>query len=250
MAVNFFDNFNIQTDKPIDVRMTVATKADLYSAASYSNGLYVYQGIIVTVLNDDTGGNQPQTYILTSNKSGYTFESNWRRFTVGNNNIDDLDDIDILNPSAGDVLIYNAVSGHWENKGPIVETITEYAGTDAVGFTFLKTDGATEFIAIHELDSSVTFATEIEAGTVELSNIDDIRNSNDAGVSGAIKVTKPSDVRQFVEENRDLVYPPPSASGDIGEIGTWSYDDRFVYFCLPNGTSGNTIWRRTRVDVW
>lgn len=249
MAVNFFDNFNIQTDKPIDIRMTVATKADLFDSASYSNGLYVYQGIIVTVLNDETGGNQPQTYILTSNKSGYTFESNWRKFAVGSTNIEDLEDVVILNPQPGDVLIYNDVTGKWENRGPVVETITEYAGTDAAGFTFLKTDGGTEFIAIHELDNNVSFATETEAGTVELSNIDDIRNANDAGVSGAIKVTKPSDVRQFVEENRDLVYPPPINPEDLGEIGTWSYDDRFIYFCLPYGTSGN-IWRRTRVDVW
>lgn len=250
MAVNFFDNYNIQTDKPIDVRTTVATKADLYDSASYTDGLYAYKGMVVTVLNDETGGDQPQTYILTSDKSGYTGSGNWRRFTVGSSSLEDLEDIAILNPSPGDVLIYNSITENWENKGPIVESITEYSGTNAAGFTVLKTDGTSEFIVINELDNSVAFATQTTAGTVELSNIDDIRNANDIGVSGAIKVASPSAVREFVIENRDLVTPAPATPTDSGDVGTWSYDERYVYFCLPNGTSGSSLWRRTRIDIW
>lgn len=248
MAVNFFDNFSIQTDKPIDIRMTVATHADLYAAASYSDGLYAYKGMIVTVLIDETGGLQPQTYILTTDKSGYTNATNWRRFAIGASNLEDLDDVIVTNPQPGDILVWNG--SEWVNLGPVVQDILPYSGTDAAGFIVLKTDGTEELIVINELDNNVAFATQTTAGTVELSDLDDIRNANDAGESGATKVTRPSDVRAFVLENRDLVYPPPVDATDIGEIGTWSYDDYYIYWCIPNAGTSGTTWKRTRIELW
>jgi len=233
MAVNFFDNFSIQTDKPIDVRHTVATKADLTNSASFTNGLYAYKGMIVTVLEDESSNDSVQTYVLTSNKSGYTTETNWRKFSVGANYLSYLEDVTLSSPSEGDVLIYDSTDQVWKNLGPVVETITEYSGSDKAGFTVLKTDGTSQFIVVNEID-------------------DTIRNGNDTGDSGAIVVTKASDVKQYVLENIKLVYPPPQIPTSPGNIGTWSYDDRYMYVCLPDGTAGTSehIWRRTRLDVW
>jgi hypothetical protein len=255
MAVNFFDNFSIQTDKPIDIRHIVNCKSDLTNSASFTNGLYAYKGMIVTVLDDSNLCNNSgsvQTYVLTSNKSGYTIETNWRKFSVGANYLNYLEDVTISNPTNGEILVYNLTSQKWENAGPVVKTITQYSGTDKTGFTVLKTDGTSEFIVIDERDDTVVFATETEAGIVEISTLDDIRNSNDSGESGAIVVTKASDVYQFVIENIKLVYPPPEFPISAGTIGTWSYDDRYMYVCLPNGTAGTSehIWRRSRLDVW
>jgi len=251
MAVNFFDNFSIQTDKPIDVRHTVATKADLYANESYSNGLYAYKGMIVTVLDDD-GNGKVQTYVLTTDKEHYNLETSWQKFSVGASYLKFLEDVTISSPTNGQVLIYDSSESKWKNAGPVVDTITAYSGTDKAGFTVLKTDGTSEFIVIDEIDDTIAFATENTAGTVEISNIDDIRNSNDTGDSGATIVTKASDVYQFVIENIKLVYPPPEFPDSAGKIGTWSYDDRYMYVCLPNGTAGTSehIWRRTRLDIW
>jgi len=252
MAVNFFDNFSIQTDKPIDVRHTVATKADLTNSASFTNGLYAYRGMIVTVLEDESSNSSVQTYVLTSDKSGYTTETNWRKFSVGANYLSYLEDVTISSPSNGDVLVYNSTDQEWKNVGAVVETITEYSGTDKAGFTVLKTDGTSQFIVIDEIDDTIAFATETSAGIVEISTLNDIRNANDNGESGATIVTKASDVYQFVIENIKLVYPPPEFPSSPGSIGTWSYDDRYMYVCLPDGTAGTSdhIWRRTRLDVW
>jgi hypothetical protein len=252
MAVNFFDQFSIQTDKPIDLRMTVATHADLYASSSYSNGLYAHKGMIVTVLADETHGGGVETYRLATAKTGYNTAINWERLAAGSTELADLSDVDIVNVQEGDVLAYDNNTMTWVNIGPVVETIQ--AGTS--GFTIIKTDGSEEFINIVELDPNIQHATTTTAGIVLIGTINDIRTGTDQnGVSGALKTTTPSAVKQFVEENRDLVYPPPTTPYDTGDVGTWSYDDYYVYFCVPYagtaGTSGQDhVWRRTRVEIW
>ena len=260
MAVSFFDQFDIQTGKPIDVRMIVDTKSDLTSPTSFTSGLYTYKGMMVVVLNDESEGNTPQTYLLTVGKADaddrpHEIVGNWRRFSQGGN-ISDSDDVEITNAQAGDILIFNGKDDDnedkWYNIGPALKEVSFENSTATI--TFTKTDNTTQDIVL-DLSSDSLFATESKTGVVVLSTSTDISTSNDTieidGFEAPI-VTKPSDVKTYVDSALKYVTPPPTLPNDIVgyELGNWSADQFYMYICMYDTDGTTLVWKRTTLEKW
>jgi hypothetical protein len=106
------------------------------------------------------------------------------------------------------------------------------------------------------LVSNVPNATTTIKGVVEIADQNEFNNGIDVGTTGAILSIRPSMIKAAIQDVDYLILPPPITPYDnYGLPGNWSYDQQFMYFCLPAGTSGTSgtsgnLWRRIAVDVW
>lgn len=108
------------------------------------------------------------------------------------------------------------------------------------------------------LVGNITNATTMARGVVQIATALDLANGNDLGSSGAILATPPSIVKNAIAAVNYLIYPPPITPYDnYGIIGNWSYDDNFIYYCVPcvAGTAGTCgvggkVWRRFNAETW
>lgn len=107
------------------------------------------------------------------------------------------------------------------------------------------------------LIGNVTNATTINRGVVQIATSSDLQNGNDIGSSGAILSVPPSIIKNAIQSVNYLILPPPNGPFDnVGTVGYWSYDNQFIYYCLPcystSGTCGNggKIWRRSTIEIW
>lgn len=242
MAVNFGDNFNIGANKPIDQRHIVSTISQLTSGlVDFTHPLfYAYKGMIVTVLDDGFGFTR--TYRLNSAKEQRNNINNWiEMVTIEDIVIGSLSDFDIVNVSEGDVLVFTgySTSGVWQNRGPLLESITKNGTLE-----FVFTDGS-----VLNID-----AAEGQSGVVEIATQSQFDNYELYGTSGAILVPSAKMVREGLFEQDRLISPPPTTPIDPrGGSGYYAYDSQFIYFAMPySGTEGTSahLWKRTAFELW
>ena len=106
------------------------------------------------------------------------------------------------------------------------------------------------------LVNNVPNATTTIKGVVEIANQSEFDNSIDVGSTGATLSVRPSMIKAAIQDVDYLILPPPITPFDnYGLPGNWSYDQQFIYFCLPAGTAGTSgtsgnLWRRIAVDAW
>jgi hypothetical protein len=117
---SFSANFEAQIAAPIDARMTVATKNELYQASTWqaNDGLiYTYKGMVVSV-NNDTINNG--VYILIADD--YTSSANWITGTSGYSGIG--------------ISGYSGTSGYSGYSGT-----SGYSGVGTSGYSGVGTSG-------------------------------------------------------------------------------------------------------------
>lgn len=106
------------------------------------------------------------------------------------------------------------------------------------------------------LVNNVPNATTTIKGVVEVADQTEFNNGIDVGATGAMLTVRPSMIRAAIQDVDYLILPPPATPFDnYGLPGNWSYDQQFIYFCLPAGTAGTSgtsgnLWRRIAVDAW
>ena len=168
-SANIAASFNVLADAPLDSRTVVDTVADLTASGTFD---YKYVGMPVYCKADS------KTYVLTGDDP--TVSANWKELGGGGSGdsaLDDLTDVEITNPSNGQVLQYNSTTEKWENKSgggggdaELEEAVTANtaAGAIEVGTTLPQGMTFTEFVkalVIAEVDPTINFSIS-QSGTV------------------------------------------------------------------------------------
>lgn len=123
----------------------------------------------------------------------------------------------------------------------------------------VSVDGILQIIGTGDITlvGNVTNATTVSRGVVEIATLSEFNAGTDVGGSGAILSVPPSIIKNAIQDVDYLIYPPPgNPFDDYGTIGNWSYDDNFIYYCVPcdglSGTCGvgGKVWRRVNIEIW
>lgn len=166
MAINIADNFQYQGKKPLDSRTSYATLAAM-KAVSDAN---ISEGCLAYCEATD------KYYKFNSSNTVDETTGKWREYQSGgsgSSSLSELTDVDLSNPSDGQLLKYDATSGKWinanESSGGGGHTIEDSEGTSLTQRDTLQFENG-----FNASDDSENEKTVVEPNLMTAADMDDV----------------------------------------------------------------------------